>query len=88
MIASLKNIGTSMVSSLEKLTINPHIGNKFSGLNKDKGIIRINILDIVSFEGATPVFKVSISEKGETKESIMKKSDLVDLISKYEMAKI
>ena len=88
MIESIKNVGKGLVSRLEKLTINPHVGDKFSGPDKDGKIVSIVVTSVATFENGSPVFNVDIFQNDITSISLIKKADLVSTIQKGNLAKV
>ncbi len=78
MLESLKNTFT-------KMTINPHKGEKYSGLSESGNIISISIDDIAGFKNGTPAFDITDETGAKTK---IDKADLVTLITTQKLTKI
>lgn len=78
MLENLKNTFTRM-------TINPHKGEKYSGLSETGAIISITIDEIAGFKNGTPAFDIT-NETGE--KTKIDKADLVSLIMTQKLTKI
>ncbi len=81
MLENLKNTFTKMM-------ISPHKGDKYSGLTESGEIISITIDEIAGFQNGTPTFYITEISGEDTKETKIKKEDLVSLIMSQNLVKV
>jgi hypothetical protein len=74
-----------LTNAFTKMTINPHKGEKYSGLSESGAIVSITIDEIAGFQNGTPAFDITDETGAKTK---INKTDLVSLIMTQKLTKI